>query len=182
MPEWGRRRHGVALSLAFFLGLVLCLAGLGTAAALLGRLLARWGAAFAAGTAFMALLAGLAALFGPALRRRVPDPEVRRRGGVLGSFLYGLVYSVATITTSAGPLLLLLTVAAAIGKPVFGAGIALAYAIGRGLPFLLLGLFAGRVGALVARVERYRRAAEVVSGIVLIGLAGYFAWLAAALR
>ncbi|HEV2131519.1 MAG TPA: cytochrome c biogenesis protein CcdA, partial [Longimicrobiaceae bacterium] len=108
-------------------------------------------------------------------------PAVRRRGGVLGSFLYGTVYSVATITSSAGPLLLLLTISAAIGRPLYGALIAVAFAIGRGLPFLLLGLFASRVGELIARVERYRRPAEMVSGVVLIGLSGYFVWLASVL-
>lgn len=176
-----RRRHGVLLSLSFFGGLVLGLVALGVAAALLGRMLARWDAAFAVGAAVVTGLAGLAALFGPALRRRVPDPAVRRRGGLLGSFLYGTAYSVATITSSAGPLFLMLTISAAIGRPFFGALIAAAFAVGRGLPFLLLGLFAGRVGALLARVDRFRRRAEALSGVVLVGLSGYFAWLASVL-
>jgi cytochrome c-type biogenesis protein len=97
---------------------------------------------------------------------------------VVGAFLYGFCYSVATVTTSAGPLLLLLTVAAAIGRPAYGAALSLSYAVGRGLPFLLLGLFAGAVGTWLARVNRARRIAEVVSGIALVALAGYFAWLA----
>jgi hypothetical protein len=100
-------------------------------------------------------LAGLAAIFGPALRRRVPDPSVRRRGGIAGSFLYGTVYSIATITSAAGPLLLLLTISAAIGRPLYG--------------------------ALIARVERYRRPAEAASGVVLVGMSGYFVWLASVL-
>lgn len=179
--ERARRRYGIALSLSFFAGLILGLVVLGIFAALLGRVLEQWGAAFAAGAALVTLLAGLAALFGPALRRRVPDPAVRRRGGIVGSFLYGTVYSVATITSSAGPLLLLLTISAAMGRPFYGALIALAFAIGRGLPFLFLGLFAGRVGALVARVEWYRRPVEALSGVVLVGLSGYFAWLASVL-
>jgi len=44
--ERARQRYGAALTLAFFVGLVLSLAALGTAAALLGRVLAQWGAAF----------------------------------------------------------------------------------------------------------------------------------------
>lgn len=181
MSEQARRRYGVRLSISFFAGLMLSLVVLGIMAALLGRILAQWDAAFAAGAALVTLLAGLAALFGPALRRRVPDPHLRRRGGLLGSFLYGTVYSVATITSSAGPLLLLLTISAAIGRPLYGALIATAFAFGRGLPFLLMGLFAGRVGAVVARIDRYRRPAEAVSGVVLVGLSGYFAWLASVL-
>jgi cytochrome c-type biogenesis protein len=141
-------------------------------------LFSRWSAAFAAGAAVFALVAGLAAIFGPVLRRRIPDPNVRKRGGLAGAFMYGFLYSVATVTTSAGPLLLLLTVAAAVGKPLYGAVLSLSYAIGRGIPFLLLGLFAGTVGAWLARIGRARRIAEVVSGIALIGLAVYFVQLA----
>lgn len=176
--EGARRRYGVILSVSFFLGLMLGLVVLGVLASVVGRVFAQWDAAFAAGAALVTFLAGLAALFGPLLRRRVPDPVVRRRGGILGSFLYGTVYSVATITSSAGPLLLLLTISAALGNPFLGGLIALAFAIGRGLPFLLLGLFAGRVGALIAHIERYRRPVEALSGAVLVGLSGYFAWLA----
>ena len=96
----------------------------------------------------------------------------------MGAFLYGLCYSVATVTTSAGPLLLLLTIAAAIGRPAYGALLSLSYAIGRGVPFLLLGLFAGTLGAWIARVNRARRIAEVLSGIALVMLSVYFAQLA----
>lgn len=166
------------VSLAFFLGVVISLLALGVAASYLGRLLSRWSAAFAMGAALFSLVAGLAAIFGPALRRRVSDPKVSQRGGITGAFLYGLSYTVATVTTSAGPLLLLLTVAAAIGHPVYGAVLSLSYAIGRGIPFLVFGLFAGTVGAWLARVGRARRIAEVVSGVALLALSIYFARLA----
>ncbi len=166
------------LSLAFFLGIVFSLLGLGIAASFAGRLFSRWSAAFAVGAAVFALAAGLTAIFGPVLRRRIPDPEIRKRGGIAGAFMYGFLYSVATVTTSAGPLLLLLTVAAAIGNPLYGAILSLSYAIGRGLPFLLLGLFAGTVGAWLARIGRARRIAEVVSGVALVALAVYFVQLA----
>ncbi len=175
-----RRRRGALISLSFFLGIVLSLLVLGIAAAYLGRLLSRWSMAFAIGASIFSLSSGLAAIFGPTLRRYVPNPEVTKRGGIAGAFFYGLSYTIATVTTSAGPLLLLLTVAAAIGRPVYGAALSLSYAIGRGLPFLLLGIFAGTVGAWLARLGRARRILEVVSGIVLVTLGFYFAWLARA--
>jgi cytochrome c-type biogenesis protein len=136
------------LSLAFFLGLALTLTVLGTIAALVGRLLTGWKAAFALGAAAVTFGAGIATLLGPVLRRRVPNPKVRQRGGVIGAFSYGFLYSLATITTSGGPLVLLLTFAAALGRPPYGAALSLAYGIGRGLPFLALGIFAGRVAEL----------------------------------
>lgn len=178
-PSTGtRRRPGVALSVAFFLGLALTLAVLGTVAAVIGRLLTRWKGAFALGAAALTLAAGLATLLGPAFRQHVPNPAVRQRGGVVGVFTYGILYSVATITTSAGPLILLLTVAAAIGHPTYGAALSLAYGIGRGLPFLALGIFASRVGAWLDRIDRARRAVEIVSGLALLGLSAYFVHLA----
>lgn len=158
--------------------MVLSLTVIGTLAAIVGRLLTQWKVAFTLGTAAVSLVAGVAVLCGPALRQRLPDPAVRKRRGVTGAFVYGLLYSAATITTSAGPLFLLLTVAAAMGRPVYGATLSVAYGVGRALPFLVLGVFAGAVGGWLARVERFRRPVEIASGVALIGLAGYFVWLA----
>lgn len=173
-----RRRHGALLSLAFFVGLVIMLTALGTLASVIGRLLTQWARAFSLGAAGVTLTAGVATLFGPALRQRIADPRVRQRSGVLGAFGYGICYSAATITSSAGPLLLLLTVSAAMGRPAYGFALSLAFALGRGLPFLLLGLFAGRLGALANRPGRARRVVELLSGIALIGLSLYFVRLA----
>lgn len=141
---------------------------------MIGRLLTQWTSAFTLGAAALTIVAGLATLFAPAVRRRVPDPQVRQRSGVVGAFLYGILFSVATITTSAGPLILLLTVAVAMGRPSYGLGLSLAYGVGRGLPFLALGLFAGRLSRWIQRIERARRPIEIVSGLALIGLSIYF--------
>ncbi len=84
-----RRRRGAMLSFAFFFGVVLSLLALGTAAAYLGRVLAQWSAAFALGAAIFSIMAGLAALFGPTLRRHIPDPEVTKRGSMAGAFVCG---------------------------------------------------------------------------------------------
>jgi len=176
-----RRWQGAVLSIAFFAGLVITLAGLGTAAAVAGRFLASAAPAFAAGTGVVTLAAGIATLFGPRLRERVPDPRIRQRGGAYGAFMYGALFSVATITSSAGPLLLVLTLAAAIGRPVYGLALSLAFAAGRGLPFLLLGLSAGRVSAWIDSLDTTRRRVEIVSGLALIGLTLYFFWLATVL-
>ena len=167
------------LGLSFFGGLVLALVVLGIGAALLGRLLAGWRRGFAIGAAVLTICAGIAVLLGPAFRRVVPDPPVPRKAGVTGAFAYGVLFSVATITTSAGPLLLLVTVAAAIGRPVYGALLSLSYAIGRGAPFLALAIFSGEVQRFLQRVERLRRPFEIVSGVALVVVAAYFVRIAA---
>jgi cytochrome c-type biogenesis protein len=104
---------------------------------------------------------------------------VPRRAGLTGAFTYGVLFSVATITTSAGPLMLLLTIAAAVGRPLYGAVLSLAYAVGRGVPFLLMAVFAARVQRWLDRVERLRRPFEMVSGAALVAVAGYFVRIAA---
>lgn len=124
-------------------------------------------------------IAGVAVLFGPAFRRLVPNPPIPRDANVSGAFVYGVLFSVATITTSAGPLMLLLTVAAAIGRPVYGALLSLAYAMGRGAPFLALAIFSGGVQRWLERVDRLRRPFEIASGAALVGVAGYFVRIAA---
>ncbi len=172
------RRSALPLAASFFFGVTLSLLALGTAAAYFGRLLVQWSASFAVAAAVLSIVAGLVALFGPALRRRVSNPNVKKRGGMGGAFVYGLFYTVATLTTSAGPLMLLLTIAAAVGQPLYGAVLSLAYGVGRGLPFLLVGLFAGRIAGWLARLERGQRAVEVVSGVSLIGVGVYFVLLA----
>lgn len=153
----------------------------GTLTAVVGQLLTAWKSAFAVATAALSLVAGLALLMGPLIRRHLANPAVRKRRGVVGAFVYGILYSVATIITSAGPLMLLLTAAAAIGKPLYGAFLSLGYAIGRGAPFLFLGIFAGAAGRWLARIGEFARPAEIVSGLALIGLAVYFVRFAAAL-
>lgn len=108
----------------------------------------------------------------------MPDPPVRKGSGLAGAFTYGVLFSVATITTSAGPLMLLLTIAAAIGQPAYGALLSLAYAVGRGAPFLALALVSTRIERWLDRVERIRRPFEVVSGVALLAVAAYFVRIA----
>lgn len=173
--QTGERRTGRLAASAFFAGIVLSLLVIGTVAAYIGRILIRWTAGGAIAAAALSLIAGLVALLGPALRRRIQNPEIRVRGGVSGAFLYGLSYGLALVATSAGPLMLLLTIAAALGRPAYGAALSLAYGIGRGLPFLLFGFFAVEVLGWLGRLRRGPRVAEVISGVALIVLAAYFA-------
>lgn len=166
------------MALTFSAGLVLGIVILGLAASLLGRLVAQWSYLFAALTALFSILAGVAALFAPQLKKFFSSPESLNRGGIIGSFVYGLIFTIATVTTGAGPLFLLLTIAAAIGRPAYGAALSLAYGVGKAIPFLLLALFAGKVAAWLARMEGARRVAEIVSGVALVVIGFYFAWLA----
>ncbi len=166
------RGSGFPIAMDFFAGLVLSLTALGAVAGLLGlvatQAVGQWWMLIMAGLAFFA---ALVVLSGPSLR--LPDVTALRRPGVLGAFLYGLVFSLGTPAVS---LLLVLTVAAAEHRPAYGALLALGYGVGRGLPFLLLGLCSGVATRLRCRPS-WARAIRVTTGSLLLVITGYYLWI-----
>lgn len=163
------RRDGFLIALAFFAGIVTNLTILGAVAGRLGAILTEsFGRYWASGMAVVSLVAAVAAFWGP--RLGVEKLASLRRPGLAGTFLYGFIFSLGT---SAAPLLLLLTVAAAEARPTYGFVLALAFGIGRGLPFLLAGLFAG-VLMRFTRLGSWRRAIQVVSGCALVFVSVYY--------
>lgn len=160
---------GFAITLSFFLGIVICLAALGAVAGYAGTLLTEtFGKYWSLAMGLFSLLAAGIAFYGPYLK--VSQLESLRTPGIGGSFLYGFIFSLGT---SAAPLLLLLSVVAATGSVYFGLTLALAFGIGRGLPFLLVGLFAGSVSKL-AKLSWLRKSLQIMSGIALLYVSYYF--------
>jgi|JI10StandDraft_1071094.scaffolds.fasta_scaffold220367_2 cytochrome c-type biogenesis protein len=166
------RGSGFPIAMAFFAGLVLSLIVLGALAGVLGlvatQAVGQWWILIMAGLAFVAALAVLSR---PSFR--LPDVTVLRRPGLLGAFAYGLVFSLGTPAVS---LLLVLTVAAAEHRPACGALLALGYGVGRGLPFLLLGLFSGAAMRLRCQPS-WSRAIQVTTGSLLLVITGYYLWI-----
>ena len=170
------RRTGFMIAVAFFLGIVMNLVIVGTLAGRLGAFLTEeFGRYWALGMALMSLAGAVVAFRG--FRLKVDQLDALRRPGLAGAFLYGFVFSLGT---SVAPLLLLFTFVAAQRSPENGFALALAFGLGRGLPFLIVGLFAGAVMRL-ARVASWRRAIELVSGCALLFVSIYYARVFAAL-
>lgn len=168
--EAGSRRAGLHVAAAFFAGIVLSLAALGAAAGHLGALATEsFGRTWALVMAVVSLAAALLAFRWP--RMRPAALTAWRRPGILGAFAYGLVFGVGT---SVAPLLLLLTVAASDGKSDRGVLLALAFGIGRGLPFLAAGAAASAVTRL-ARLGLWSRALQIVSCGTLLLVSAYYA-------
>lgn len=163
------------LSLAFFAGVLATLVALGTLAAYIGQVLRRFEVAFTFGIAVLSLVAGIITLASPRIGRSHRHARVPR-WGIPGAFIYGCIYSFAAVTTSAGPLMLLLTLAAAVGRPGWGALLSLAYAVGRGLPFVFIGVFAGAAARWAVRMRHSQRVIEVASAVALFAAAVYFGW------
>lgn len=170
--EGHARRAGVKLAAAFFAGIVMNLTLLGTLAGRLGAIATdRFGRNWTLGMAVLSLLGAVAAFAGPTALGLSFEKLVRwRRPGAVGSFVYGFVFSLGT---SVAPLLVLLTVSAAQGSAGYGLALALAFGVGRGLPFLLVGLFAS---ALIrfARLGSRQRAIQLVSGCALVVVRAYY--------
>jgi len=174
--ESEERRGGLLIAVAFFTGIVLNLTILGALAGRLGAFLTEsFGRYWALGMAVVSLVAAVAAFWGP--RLRVQRLSALRRPGISGAFAYGFIFSLGT---SAAPLLFLLTVATAQAHTQYGLVLALAFGIGRGLPFLVVGLFAGLLMRFAA-LSRWRRSLQVVSGVALLTVAVYYVRAFAAL-
>lgn len=164
------RRSGFLIALAFFAGIVVNLTLLGAVAGRLGAVLTEsFGRYWALTMAVVSFVAAILAFRGP--RLKVDQLAALRRPGLAGSFGYGFIFSLGT---SAAPLLLLITVAATQARPGYGAVLAFAFGLGRGLPFLLVGLFAGALIRLT-RIGIWRRAIQAVSGCALLFVSAYYA-------
>lgn len=174
--EQQARRSGFWIAASFFAGIVVNLTILGALAGRLGAVLTEsFGRYWTLGMAVVSFVAAAVAFYGP--RLDVDRLASLRRPGVAGAFGYGFIFSLGT---SAAPLLLLLAVAAAQAQPLYGVVLAFAFGIGRGLPFLLVGVFAGAVMRL-ARMGMLRRVVQVLSGCALLFVGVYYARSFAAL-
>ncbi|MCJ8163273.1 sulfite exporter TauE/SafE family protein [Pontibacter sp. E15-1] len=164
-----RNQGGLLIAVAFFMGILVNLTLLGALAGKLGVILTEsFGRYWALLMVFVSLIAAIVAFYGP--RLQVSRLASLRKPGMGGAFMYGFIFSLGT---SAAPLLLLLSVAAATADPYYGLLLAFFFGLGRGLPFLLVGLFAGAVSRL-ARLSWLRRIIQVVSGCALLFVGFYY--------
>jgi len=168
--EGRSRRAGFLIALSFFAGIVSNLTLLGALAGRLGAIMSEsFGRFWTLAMAAVSLAAAAVAFVGP--RLGTEKLASLRGAGIGGAFLYGFVFSLGT---SAAPLALLLTVAAAQARPAHGLVLAFAFGVGRGLPFLIAGLFGGAIVRFARLSGLSRQALEVLSGIVLVLVGAYY--------
>jgi cytochrome c-type biogenesis protein len=170
----GRGRGTVLLaSVLFVLGFAVFFTVLGGAFGGLGRAVAEHRQLVGALGGVLVIAMGLFLL--GVLRPAVMEQEARaisrvRRGGLLGAFPLGLVFA-AGWTPCIGPTLAaILTLTAADGgaSPVRGATLAFAYALGLGIPFIVIGGLLDRGSGVLARLRRHSLRIERAGGAVLV--------------
>ena len=174
------RRAGFWLSVFFTLGSATTFMLLGVVAATVGGLFGTqkqvlyWFVAAVCFAIGLNLLGALKLNFDFLTRLR---PTQMTRTGLLGALLLGLVVGLAGSQCGTPVLVAILGIAMAKGKLALGALLLFAYGLGRGVPIVLAGTFTGAVKALPA-MERWTQWMEKAAGVILIGVALYFVWIA----
>jgi cytochrome c-type biogenesis protein len=177
--EVGRGRS-VALSGTFVLGLSITFVALGLVAAAIGLLFGWVGQAWYYIVAFVCIaiglhLTGLVEIPVPSLFSRQRERMGRR--GLLGALLLGLVSGLVASQCATPVLAAILTYVMSKGALVYGATLLFVYALGRGVPILAAGTFAGLARNLSA-MGKWTHQLERASGFLVIGVGLYFLWLA----
>lgn len=175
------RRRSFVLSLMFVLGLSVTFVGLGLIATLVGGLFGGTTRAWYYVVAAVCILIGLQMLVGfqmpelPGVGRLREKIAVR---GVTGAVSLGLVSGLVASQCATPFLAAILTyVMAQQGAVVYGAALLFVYALGRGVPIVLAGTFAGVVKQLQG-FSRWTQVIERVSAVLILGVGLYFLWIA----
>lgn len=174
------RGRSLALSFVFAVGLSVTFMLLGVIAAVVGSLLGWMGKVWYYIVAAVCIviglqLMGLLHLSLPSLFERQRE-RIKSRG-LLGAFLLGLVSGLVASQCATPVLLAILTYVMAKGAVVYGATLLFAYALGRGVPIVVAGTFAGLVRNLSA-VGQWTAMLEKVSGAIVLAVGLYFLWIA----
>jgi cytochrome c-type biogenesis protein len=175
------RGRSFALSLTFAVGLALTFMLLGVVASLLGGLIGGTSRVWYYVVAAVCVLIGLSML-GVFHLPDVPGvarlrERVRLRG-LPGALALGLISGLVASQCATPVLAAILTyVMSREGALLYGAALLFVYALGRGVPIVLAGTFAGALKQLQA-LGRWSPLIERVSGVVIIGVGLYFLWLA----
>ncbi len=116
---------------------------------------------------------------------RIPLPaaslKAARPTTLFGAFALGIVFSVAVCPVCNPELVALIGAAAALGSPLFGAALLLAFAIGRAFPIMLGASAVGWLENLKA-LSKYQKPVEVLGGVTMIVfglymLNAYYFWV-----
>ena len=179
----GHRSRGRSflLSLTFATGLALTFAALGVVASLVGGLIGGTSRVWYYVVAGVCLIIGLQMLGAIRLPEASWLARLRERvrlRGIPGALALGLVSGLVASQCATPVLAAILTyVMAQQGGLAYGAALLFVYALGRGVPVVLAGTFAGVVKRLRA-LGRWAPTIEKASGIVVLGVGLYFVWIA----
>ena len=177
--EIGRKR-GFVLSCFFVLGTAVTFMLLGLIIAAVGGIFGTSRSILYYFVAAVCILMGLNLIgifkfnlnFGSGLLNKTDGQK-----GIGGSFWLGMIMGMVGSQCGTPILLVILTLAFASGKWLYGATLLFIYALGRGVPIVLVGTFT----SLITRMDlfaKWNAVLEKAAGLMIIIMGIYFAWLA----
>ena len=174
------RGRSLALSAAFALGLAITLMVLGVIAALVGGMIGGNGKIWYYVVAAVCIVMGLQ--WARIIALPLPDwgagsREKVKRKGLLGALLLGLASGLVASGCATPALAAILTLVMSRGAILYGASLLLVYGLGRGVPIMAFGTFAGLL-KLIPQIMRWSARLEQASGVLMIGIGLYFLWIA----
>ncbi|HUP49264.1 MAG TPA: cytochrome c biogenesis protein CcdA [Thermoanaerobaculia bacterium] len=170
MQSDGRRSRRFALSAMYVLGLVVMYSALGVMAAIGGQMFGAWLQQPAVLVGFAVLMLVLASSMFGAFEIQPPQWIASRsqgRAGLAGAATMGLFVGIVAAPCVGPVVISLLTLVAAIGKPLIGGVMFAALAFGLGFPYLALLNVLPRPGEWMVQVKK-------AMGFVLVAMAFYF--------
>ncbi|WOD17739.1 protein-disulfide reductase DsbD [Paraburkholderia kirstenboschensis] len=176
------RARGLALSLAYVIGMALVYTALGIAAALVGQSLGAWlqnpwvlGAFGVLLTAFaLTLIAGFDIALPQRWQDGVSHASARRSGGKFAAVAaMGALSALVVGACMTAPLFAVLAFIAHTGNAVLGGAALFSMGLGLGVPLLIIGFGAG---TLLPRAGAWMDGVKVLFGVVLLAAALWIVW------
>jgi len=174
------RLRGLALALTFVLGLALTYAVLGATASLVGNVLglSRAGWLYVVGAVCILAGANMAGLLPVNFGAWMPaQSKWSELSGFFGAFVLGVLFGLVASPCAVPILTLILALIASKGQVAYGTFLMFVYALGHGLPLVVLGVAASAVTNL-GRLTKYSAIIQKVGGLLLIGVGIYLIWRA----
>jgi thiol:disulfide interchange protein DsbD len=172
----GSRRHRVALSFVYVLGIAVTYSALGVFSALSGRLFGAWLQQPVVLIFFAILMLVLASSMFGLFDITVPHFISDRSGGqagLAGALVMGLLIGIVA-APCVGPFAIsLIALVAQLGSPLLGFLMFFVLALGLGVPYLLLGIFSSAASSL-PRSGMWMLQVKKAMGFILIAMAFYF--------
>ena len=172
--------RGLALSLAFVLGLAITYVILGATVGFLGSALGLSRSAWMYVVAVICILVGLnmAGVLPLNFSTWAPaQSRWSRMSGFTGAVLLGMLFGLVASPCAMPILTLIITLIAAKGQVAYGSLLMFVYAVGHGMPLVIIGTVAGAL-TLLEGLTKYSAAIQKAGGWLLIVVGAYFIWTA----
>lgn len=175
-PRW----KGLSLALTFVLGLAITYVLIGATASFVGSVLGISKSGWMYIVAAVCLLVGLnmAGLLPISFDTFAPaQSKWSRLSGFAGALVLGMLFGLVASPCAMPILTLVLALIAQKGQVAYGSVLMFTYALGHGLPLIIIGTVAGALTSL-ERFTKYSVLTQRIGGWLLIAVGLYFLWTA----